>query len=80
MDFNTIIRSAVLSLSESTDDWNFSIGAGGAITALSDAGDEYEEMNVKARAVMAAVQEWASLSSDLKLHIKNTNLTASTRA
>jgi para-aminobenzoate synthetase len=80
MDFNIIIRSAVLFLSESKDAWNVSIGAGGAITALSDAEDEYKEMNLKARAVVAAVQEWASLSSDLKLHIENTNSTALTRA
>ena len=81
MDFNIIIRSAVLALSENEDAWNVSIGAGGAITALSDAEDEYDEMKLKARAVVAAVQEWASLSSNnLELPIGTANSTALTRS
>ena len=40
-----------------------SVGAGGAITALSETEDEYEEMLLKARAVVQAVQEWAALAS-----------------
>ena len=37
-----------------------SIGAGGAITALSETENEYEEMLLKAKAVVEAVQEWAA--------------------
>ncbi|KAG7343924.1 para-aminobenzoate synthase Pab [Nitzschia inconspicua] len=60
MDMNIIIRSAVLAPSTDDETWKVSIGAGGAITALSEAQDEYEEMQLKARAVVAAVQDWAS--------------------
>ena len=62
MDMNIIIRTAVLS-SEGCDDsseaWRVSIGSGGAITALSDSNDEYDEMLLKSRAVREAVSEWA---------------------
>ena len=51
---NIVIRSAVLT-PEST-----SIGAGGAIVAMSDAAAEYEEMLLKARPVLAAVAEAAT--------------------
>jgi para-aminobenzoate synthetase len=78
MDFNIIIRSAVLALSANNDAWNISIGAGGAITALSDAEDEYNEMKLKARAVVAAVQEWAFLSNDLKLSNESAALNSTT--
>jgi para-aminobenzoate synthetase len=68
MDMNIVIRSAVLTpdmtrMTAQGDDkhvWNVSIGAGGAITALSESDDEYEEMLLKARAVLEAVQLWAS--------------------
>lgn len=65
MDMNIVIRSAVLmpnDESHSADEsreWKVSIGAGGAITALSESTDEYEEMFLKASAVMKAVEEWA---------------------
>jgi para-aminobenzoate synthetase len=65
MDMNIIIRSTVLTLSDDhpqDNAWKVSIGAGGAITALSEVEDEYEEMLLKARAVVAAVQDWASFS------------------
>ena len=39
--------------------WNVNVGAGGAITVLSDKQDEYDEMMLKARAVTRAVQIWA---------------------
>ncbi len=76
MDMNIIIRSAVITPSRIKDDfdgddasrravdgWKVSIGAGGAITALSEAQDEYDEMQLKANAVVASVQEWASSAS-----------------
>lgn len=57
MDMNIIIRTAVVT-SEKT-----SVGAGGAITALSETQDEYDEMLLKAHAVVKAVQEWAATST-----------------
>jgi para-aminobenzoate synthetase len=58
MDMNIIIRSAVIVPSQEQTGWKVSIGAGGAITALSESSDEYEEMILKATAVMEAVEEW----------------------
>ena len=48
MDMNIVIRSIVLT--PSGNDWKASIGSGGAITALSESDDEYEEMLLKAQA------------------------------
>ena len=48
-DLNIVIRTAVL------HDVTITVGAGGAVVALSDAEAEYEEMRLKARAVLAAV-------------------------
>jgi para-aminobenzoate synthetase len=62
MDMNIIIRTALVEPLENGGR-KVSIGAGGAITALSDATDEYEEMLLKASAVVKAVQEWASTAS-----------------
>ena len=66
MDMNIIIRTAVVTpakgtkdLKDQNDGWNVSIGCGGAITALSDCEDEYNEMLLKARAVKEAVEYWA---------------------
>ena len=50
-DLNVIIRTAVL------DEHSVSVGAGGAIVALSDASDEYEEVLLKARQPMRAVAQ-----------------------
>jgi para-aminobenzoate synthetase len=61
MDMNIIIRTAVVTPNENGGR-KISIGAGGAITALSEAEDEYEEMLLKARAVVQAVQEWEAAS------------------
>jgi para-aminobenzoate synthetase len=60
MDMNIVIRSAVLTRENDDDAWHVSIGAGGAITALSESNDEYGEMMLKASAVMSAVSEWAN--------------------
>ena len=66
MDMNIIIRSAVLTPSSSkeedddVDRWKASIGCGGAITALSDSEDEYEEMLLKSRVVRSTISEWVS--------------------
>jgi len=64
MSFNIVIRSAVLTPKRMPGGfgWHVSIGAGGAITALSEVQDEYDEMHLKARAVVSAVQEWAASS------------------
>jgi para-aminobenzoate synthetase len=58
MDMNIVIRSAIVTRED--DAWHVSIGAGGAITALSDSDDEYGEMMLKASVVMAAVTDWAN--------------------
>ncbi|KAL3911123.1 MAG: hypothetical protein SGILL_007407, partial [Bacillariaceae sp.] len=80
MDMNIIIRTAVLTLADDVDAWKVGIGAGGAITALSEVEDEYDEMKLKARAVVSAVQKWASRpavdSSVQELTMKNTTNTA----
>eukprot|EP00536_Pseudo-nitzschia_multiseries_P000762 jgi/Psemu1/179521/e_gw1.9.182.1 len=60
MDMNILIRSATVTPSDRKDEWKVGIGAGGAITALSEAEDEYDEMLLKARAVKEAVQRWAA--------------------
>jgi para-aminobenzoate synthetase len=70
MDMNIVIRTAVLKhkpQSDKTcqDQWKVSIGAGGAITALSESTDEYEEMSLKASAVIRAVEDWVALTNDV---------------
>ena len=40
-----------------------SVGAGGAITALSNIEEEYSEMMLKARAIVQSAQDWASGSA-----------------
>lgn len=59
-DLNIVIRTVVIHEGEA------SVGAGGAITALSDPNDEYEEMILKSRAPIKAVLEHQSsiFSSD----------------
>jgi para-aminobenzoate synthetase len=64
MDMNIVIRSIVLT--PSGNNWKVSIGAGGAITALSESDDEYEEMLLKAQAVKESVEVWAATAGDVK--------------
>lgn len=65
MDMNIIIRSAILTRDvPEQNEWLVRIGAGGAITALSESDDEYGEMMLKASAVMSSVSEWARGGSD----------------
>jgi len=70
MDMNIVIRTALLkpkpttTADEQKDEWRVGVGAGGAITALSESTDEYEEMLLKASAVMQAVEEWAAAAGN----------------
>jgi para-aminobenzoate synthetase len=70
MDMNIIIRTAVLSHDNNKNDdddgtgnWKVRIGAGGAITALSDRQSEFDELMLKADVVVRSVQEWAGGSA-----------------
>jgi len=71
MDMNIVIRSAVLTPSNDPDDdgqtttesWKASIGCGGAITALSNSDDEYEEMLLKSRVVRRTISDWVAQST-----------------
>jgi len=75
MDMNIVIRSAVLT-PENEKEWHVRIGAGGAITALSESEDEYEEMLLKARAVVEAVQAWANTPAEGEASsVPRTNMT-----
>ena len=56
MDMNIVIRTAILTTSKNS--WDVNIGAGGAITALSEPGPEFDEMLLKARALITAVNIW----------------------
>ena len=67
MDMNIVIRSAILTPSDDTDNgedgmesWKVSVGCGGAITALSDSNDEYEEMLLKSRIVRSTISDWVA--------------------
>ena len=80
MDMNIVIRSAVLTKDEQEpDQWKVRIGAGGAITALSDGEDEYDEMWLKASAVMNAIEEWAAAEPEYESRRKSTDADLSGR-
>ncbi|GMF41966.1 unnamed protein product [Phytophthora fragariaefolia] len=53
-DLNIIIRTAIVTPNSVT------LGAGGAIVALSDCDDEYDEMLLKARALVATIGAYAT--------------------
>ncbi len=55
MDTSIVIRSVVLGQADSESRSEAVFGVGGAITALSDPDDEYEETLIKARGVAAAL-------------------------
>ncbi|KAL4138525.1 hypothetical protein PRIC2_002030 [Phytophthora ramorum] len=57
-DLNIIIRTAIVTPNSVT------LGAGGAIVALSDSDDEYDEMLLKARALVATIGAYATGSDD----------------
>ena len=50
-DFNVVIRSAVV-----LEGWGTSVGAGGAVVVQSEAQQEYEEMSLKARALLQVLE------------------------
>jgi para-aminobenzoate synthetase len=56
-DFSVIIRSCIHQCSPANEDNNsaevWEVGAGGAITALSEAESEYEEMLLKLKSVLS---------------------------
>jgi para-aminobenzoate synthetase len=71
MDMNIIIRTAVVipAVVKDGKGWKVSVGAGGAITALSKSKDEYDEMMLKASPVVEAVSEWvAAFGQDLPVN------------
>ena len=74
MDLNIVIRSAVLT-PHPKGGWKVSIGAGGAITALSQCKDEYEEMMWKAKAVQEAVCIWANEPTTIQQEDETTTTT-----
>jgi para-aminobenzoate synthetase len=59
MDMNIVIRSIVVT-PHSNESWKLKIGAGGAITALSEPQSEYREMVLKGKALKEAVSFWLS--------------------
>lgn len=71
MDMNIVIRTAVLTPLPQVGSWQVSVGAGGAITILSESEDEYEEMILKASAVIKAVEEWAGVASKVSFDPEN---------
>ena len=69
-DLNIVIRTIVM------DGETTTIGAGGAIVMQSDAEDEYQEMMLKARALMRALAMHADPSGEFHVHEGEAQLTA----
>jgi len=67
-DFNVVIRTAVLAGD------SVSIGAGGAIVALSDIQEEFEEMMLKAKALLEAIRGERHCWGDKEQHSHKTKL------
>ena len=79
MDMNILIRSAVFTPGYKNDgqendninniddlyQWDISVGAGGAITILSDADDEWDEIILKSKAIKESIQQWLNSSPSL---------------
>ncbi len=61
-DLNIVIRTAVLSKD------SIKIGAGGAIVVQSDPADEYDEMRLKAQALLSAIGEAEGASLPPSVH------------
>ena len=82
MDMNIVIRSAILTPMDKTNDdmeeWKVSVGCGGAITALSDSDDEYDEMLLKSRIVRSAISDWVAQATEKRsrhiIHAEDTSL------
>jgi para-aminobenzoate synthetase len=55
-----------------------SVGCGGAITALSDSDDEYDEMLLKSRIVRSAISDWVAQATEKRsrhiIHAEDTSL------
>jgi len=83
MDMNIVIRSAILTQSKkdhsdeeetTMETWKASIGCGGAITALSNSDDEYEEMLLKSRVVRRTISDWvAQTAAERTQHLQCTD-------
>ncbi|CAM9185500.1 unnamed protein product [Choristocarpus tenellus] len=69
-DLNIVIRTAVVTPS------NITVGAGGAVVALSNVEDEYSEMVLKARSVIGAIGAQEVVSADDFLGRDETSTTA----
>ena len=54
-DWSVIIRTAVIEQRNDTEKCMISVGAGGAITVMSDATSEWREMICKAKSVLSAI-------------------------
>ncbi len=64
MDFNIVIRTAVIEKDRTT------LGVGGAIVNLSNAEEEFDEILLKAKGALASVKEYYGLDRDLEMEIE----------
>ena len=63
LDLNVVIRTAVLKPGSKPGSGEVFIGAGGAITTLSDSSAEWEEAMLKSRAIVLAVEACDELAA-----------------